>query len=206
MKKHPLAIYLYGFLIIILLNSSCSSTKQAFYFNPAPVTLKVATHKTPDPVYLASTDLTNATIPVTKAIELPAQKEPVTTISKKELRKLMQQSLKSLKDSSEQKNGNKRVSATVKKEKLAQLENEIKEIKKSVRVQEDGKKAVVSVKRPSTTLNQTELILLGIGALLVLIILLSLPVIGTLLGLVLALGIIALGLGLLLGYIEIDGF
>lgn len=206
MKKFRLAFYFYLLLVITLSNFSCSSTKQAFYFNPGPATLKVATKTKPEPVYTASSELTITTNPVINVSEPTDVNKPTTTGSKKEMRKLVRQTIKAIRDTSEQKMGDKRVGATVNKEKLAQLEAEMKELKNSVRVREDDKKAVVSVKKPSTTLNQTELILLGIGALLVLIILLSLPVIGTLLGLILALGIIALGLGLLLGYIQIDGF
>ena len=193
-------------LLIALVFASCSSNKQVFYFKNTPETSKVAVKKAePAPVYTASTDLTVAEMAAVAAP--PAEEKVVTkTYTKKELRKLVKTTLKSLKDSVNTRKGDKRVKVSANKDRLAQLQTEAEELKNSVNVERNDKKVTVNVKQPRTNLSQTELILVGVAALLVLVILLSIPVLGNILALVLGLAVIAAAVAVLLGVIEINGF
>ena len=208
MKKFRLALYSLGITLTIAFASSCAGPKQAFYFQPGPPTPKVAAKEAkPEPLYSASnavipsTDLPRTTLSTTPET-LPAS-TPVA-LSKKDLRKIVKNTLKNIKDTTDTRGQNRRMSLAVNKDRLAQLESEARDFKNSVRVQNDDKKVVVDMKRPIPEFSQTEWILLGVAALLVLLILLSLPVIGTILGVALALALIALGVALLTGYIDLN--
>ncbi|GEO04303.1 hypothetical protein AAE02nite_19670 [Adhaeribacter aerolatus] len=208
MKKIKLALNALGLTLIIAFASSCAGPKQVFYFQPGPPTPKVAAKDAkPELALSASTapgvvDLPRTSLTITP--ETAQESTAPVTISKKELRKLVRKTLKNIKDSTDTRNRNQRMSVAVNKERLAQLESEAREFKNSVRVQNDDKKLTVDMKRPIPEFSQTEWILLGVAALLVLLILLSLPVLGPILGIVLALAIIALGVGLLTGYIDLN--
>ena len=200
--------FLCSFLVPVLafVFTSCSSNKQVFYFKNTPDTSKVAVKKAEvAPVYTASTELSVEEI---AAVASPAPEAEVVTktYTKKELRKLVRTAIKSLKDTVNTRKGDKKVKVAANKEKLTQLQKEAEELKNSVKVEKDDQKVTVNVKQPRTNLSNTELILLGVAALLVLVILLSIPVLGTILGIVLSLAIIAAAVALLLGVIEINGF
>jgi hypothetical protein len=203
MKKFRLALY----ALATAFATSCSAPKQVFYFpqdSPAP---KVTSNQTQEPTYSASnapviTDLPRTSLTITP--ENNSRSTAATTFTKKELRKLLRKTLKDIKDSTDTRGRNNRVGISANKNRLSQLEAEARDLKNSVRVQNDDKKVMVDVKKPVTDFSQTELILLGVAALLILLILLSLPVLGTILGVVLALAVIALAVGLLTGYIEFN--
>ena len=193
-------------LIIALICASCSSNKQVFYFKNTPETSKVAVKKIePAPVYTATTDLTVAEM---AAVATPPTEEKALTktYTKKELRKLVKTTLKSLKDTINTRKGDKRVKVSANKDRLSQLQTEAEELKNSVNVEKNDKKVTVNVKQPRTNLSQTELILVGVAALLVLLILFNIPVLGTILAVALGLAIVAVAVALLLGVIEINGF
>ncbi|MGV3586866.1 MAG: hypothetical protein ACO1OF_07700 [Adhaeribacter sp.] len=207
MKKFRLALYSLGITIIIAFATSCAGPKQAFYFQPGPPTPKVAAKEAkPEPLYSASNSITTTDLPQPALIATP-ETQPASmpiALTKKDLRKLVKKTLKNIKDTADTSNRNRRMSVALNKERLAQLESEARDFKNSVRVQNDDKKVTVEMKRPLPEFSQTEWILLGVAALLVLLILLSLPVIGTILGVVLALALIALGVALLTGYINLN--
>ena len=206
MKNFSFLCSILGSLLLLVLASSCSSNKQVFYFQNAPAVSKVAVKKAePAPVYTASTELTAVDL-LAVASPPSEEKAEVKTYSKKELRKLVKTTLRSLKDTINTRKGDKRVKVTANKEKLSQLQTEAEELKNSVNVEKNDKKVTVNVKQPRTNLSQTELILVGVAALLVLVILLSIPVLGNILGLILGLAVVAAAVALLLGVIEINGF
>lgn len=207
MKNFRLLNYLFfSFLAFFF---ACSSSKQVFYFQPGPATPKAVKQQSPaEPVYTASNELSLTDLPQNLALEVAnsenAAKVPEKNYSKKEIRQLVKKTLKVLKDSTNTRNKERRVGVTANKERLAQLEAEAREVKSSVRVQNTDSKVTVDVKKPVTNLSQTELILVGVAALLVLVLLLNLPVIGPILGIVLTLALVAAAVAILLGYIEIN--
>ena len=210
MKNSRPVFYLFIFLIALAFASSCSSPKQVFYFQPGPATPKVVKQQPPaEPVYTASNELSLADLPLTTLANLAETKDlekaSVKSYSKKEVRQLVRRTVKALKDTTDTRNKDRgRVSVTANKDRLARLEAEAQELKNSVRVQNSDSKVKVDVKKPVSDLSQTELILVGVAALLVLIILLSLPVIGNILGAILGIALIAAAVAILLGYIEIN--
>lgn len=207
MKKIRLALYGLTAVVTMALATSCAGPKQVFYFQPGPATPKVAAKNTnPEPLYSASNSVNPADLPRTALTQTP-EARPASmpaALSKKDLRKLVRKTLKNIKDTTDNKDRNQRVSIALNKDRISRLESEARDLKKSVRVQNEDNKVTVDMKRSIPEFSQTEWILLGVAALLVLLILLSLPVIGTILGVVLALAIIALGVALLTGYIDIN--
>lgn len=181
--------------------SSCSGSKQVFYFQPAPVAPKVAKiPKEAQPVYTASTatflDVDN----------LLANKEIETSaITKKEFRKLLKQQVRVWKDTIPGKSKSRKVTVSGDKQKLEDLKTEVKDLKKSVKVESSDDKVVVNYQQPATELSDTAKILLAVGALIILIALFSIPVIGPLLAAILAVAVVAGALALILGYVEIHG-
>ncbi|KAA5546467.1 hypothetical protein [Adhaeribacter rhizoryzae] len=206
MKRIRLALYSLGITLTIALATSCSSPKQAFYFQPGPATPKVAAKEAkPELVLSAGNTITPADLPRTTLTTPETEQTNIpVALSKKDLRKLVKKTLKNIKDTTDTNGRNRRMSIALNKDRLAQLESEARDFKNSVRVQNDDKKLTVDMKRPLPEFSQTEWILLGVAALLVLLILLSLPVIGTILGVALALALIALGVALLTGYIDLN--
>jgi len=206
MKNFRPVYYFFLSFLAFTFACSCSSPKQVFYFQPGPATPKVVKQQpSAEPVYTASNDIAIADLSVTPLAETKtAEKTPVKSYSKKEMRQLVRKTLKVLKDSSNTRNKDRRIGVTANKERLAQLEAEARELKNSVRVQNTDSKVTVDVKKPITDLSQTELILVGVAALLVLLLLLNLPVIGPILGIVLTLALVAAAVAILLGYIEIN--
>ena len=73
-----------------------------------------------------------------------------------------------------------------------------------VKVESSEDKLVVNYREPATDLSDTAKILLAVGALVVLVLLFSLPVIGPLLAAILAVAVVAAALALILGYVEIN--
>jgi hypothetical protein len=209
MKNFRFLYLLFVSFLAISFVTSCSSPKQVFYFQPGPATPKIAKPQLPaEPVFLASNALSLTSLPPGLPAEVADSENAVKQLeknySKKEIRQLVRTTLKVLKDSTNTRNKERRVGATVNKEQLAQLEAEAREVKNSVRVQNTDSKVTVDVKKPVTNLSQTELILVGVAGLLVLVLLLNLPVIGPILGIVLTLALVAAAVAILLGYIEIN--
>jgi hypothetical protein len=198
-SRLPAFYFFLSAFILALFFSSCSSQKQVFYFQRAPVTPKVAVKpQKPAPVYTASTDV--------KAAEIkPVVPEEIKTvaITKKELRQLLKQQVRLWKDSVPGKSPNRKVMVTGDKQKLKDLKSEVKDFKNSVRVEETDDKLVVNYSQPSTELSDTAKILLAVGALIILVVLFSIPVIGPLLAAILAVAVVAAALALILGYVEI---
>lgn len=181
--------------------SSCSGSKQVFYFQPAATAPKVATiPKAAPPVYTAST----GTLP--DVDNLLANKEMETSaITKKEFRKLLKQQVRLWKDTIPGKSKSRKVTVSGDKQKLEDLKTEVKDLKKSVKVESSEDKVVVNYQQPATELSDTAKILLAVGALIILIALFSIPVIGPLLAAILAVAVVAGALALILGYVEIHG-
>jgi hypothetical protein len=210
MKNTRPTLYFLLCFVALTLASSCSSPKQVFYFQPGPATPKVVKQPpTAEPVYTASNELSLADLPRKPLAALTetenGEKAPVKALSKKEVRQLVRKTIKALQDSTNTRNKDRgRVSASINKDRLARLETQAQELKNSVRVQNSDNKVTVDVQKPVSDLSQTELILVGVAALLVLIILLSLPVIGNILGAILGIALIAAAVAILLGYIEIN--
>lgn len=123
-------------------------------------------------------------------------------ISKKELRKLLKQQVRMWKDTVPGKS--RKVTVTGDKEKIKELKSEVKDFKNSVKVESSEDKVVINYREPVTELSDTAKILLAVGALLVLVLLFSLPVIGPLLAAILAVAVVAAALALILGYVEIN--
>jgi hypothetical protein len=207
MKNFRLALCLLATILTLALATSCSGPKQVFYFQHDPAMPKVAAQKAnPEPIYSASNtpnlpDLTQYSLATT---ETKSGNTASTNLTKKDLRKLLRKTLKNIKDTTDNRGRNRRITMAVNKDRIGQLESEARNFKNSVKVQNDENKVTVDMKKSIPEFSQTEWILLGVAALLVLLILLSLPVIGTILGVVLALAIIALGVALLTGYIDIN--
>lgn len=202
MKDSRLPTHLFYMVAFVLATvfSSCSGQKQVFYFQPAPTSPKSGTKTQPQaPVYTASMDLAAADI-------LPTVPDEIKTvaISKKELRKLLQQQVRLLKDTIPNKQGNRRVQVSGDKQKLKELKSDVNDFKNSVRVEENEDKVVVNFAQPETDLSDTAKILLAVGALIILIALFSIPVIGPLLAAILAVAVVAGALALILGYVEIN--
>lgn len=210
MKNFRLTLYAVASALTMAFATSCAGPKQVFYFQKDPAMPKVATQKpSPEPSFSASntpnlTEVPRISYNPTPETNTAGTTGTTTTLTKKDLRKLLKKTLKDINDSTDTRGRSNRVGVTANKDRLSKLEAEARDLKNSVRVQNDDKKVKVDVKKPSTDFSQTELILLGVAALLILIILLSLPVLGTILGVVLALAIIALAVGLLTGMIEIN--
>jgi hypothetical protein len=180
--------------------SSCSSPKQVFYFQSAPATPKVAAKpQNTQPVYTASTDAIPVVVNPTASDEMKT-----VAISKKELRKLLKQQVRMWKDTVPSKSRSRKVTVTGDKEKLKELKSEAKEFKNSVKVESSDDKVVINYREPATELSDTAKILLAVGALIVLVLLFSLPVIGPLLAAILAVAVVAAALALILGYVEIN--
>lgn len=209
MKNFGPIYYLLISFLALTLASSCSSPKQVFYFQSGPATPKVAKPKVPaEPVYTASNAPVLAELSLTTPPNLTDtknQEKATKSLSKKEVRQLVRRTIKGIKDTTNTRNRDRnRVSVSANKDRLARLEAEAEELKNSVRVQNSDSKVTVDVKKPVTDLSQTELILVGIAALLILLILLSLPVLGNILGAILGIALIAAAVAILLGYIEIN--
>jgi hypothetical protein len=177
--------------------SSCSSPKQVFYFQSAPATPKVAGKaQNPQPVYTASTDATPVAVNPSVSGEIKT-----VAITKKELRKLLKQQVRLLQDTVPGKS--RKVTVTGDKQKLKELKSEAKDFKNSVKVESSEDKVVINYREPVTDLSDTAKILLAVGALIVLVLLFSLPVIGPLLAAILAVAVVVAVLALILGYVEI---
>ncbi|MGV3503114.1 MAG: hypothetical protein ACO1O1_05365 [Adhaeribacter sp.] len=203
MKKTRLP-YLYAYVAVLAMLvtfSSCSPSRQVFYFQPAPAMPKVAKPlKAAPPVYTASTEA----LPV---VENLATKEEMKTkaITKKEFRKLLKQQVRLWKDSVPGKSNSRKVTISGDKQKLENLKTEVKDLKKSVKVESSDDKVVVNYQQPANELSDTTKILLAVAALVILIALFSIPVIGPLLAAILAVAVVAGALALILGYVEIRG-
>lgn len=186
-------------LLLALFFSSCSGPKQVFYFQNAPVVPKVGAKPQPqDPVYTAS---------IGKGVgeTVPAVSNEIKTaaITKKELRKLIRQQTRLMKDSVSGRSESRKVSISGDKQKLRELKSEVEGLKKSVRVESNEEKVVLNYREPSTNLSDTAKILLAVGALIVLVALFSIPVIGPLLAAILAVAVVVAALAIILGYVEI---
>ena len=205
MKKISFNLFLLAACLGLNFITSCSSPKAFYSFQPGPATPKVAKLAPPpaEPVFTASTNSTVTTLPVTAPL-VKEEKGVATTISKKEMRKLIKKTLKDLRDTAKTRSREKRIAVSADKNKLEQLQAEARELKNSVQVQNNDNKVVVDVKKPSTSFSQTELILIGIAAFLVLVLLFAIPVIGPILAAVLGLAVIAAALAVVLGYIQIN--
>lgn len=207
MKNNRLAFYTLVAILTLALATSCTGPKQVFYFQPGLATPKVGAKTTnPQPNYSANNTLNLADLSRPDLTATP-ETEPAGTsvaLNKKELRKLVRKTLKNMKDTTNNQEPNRRVLVTLNKDKIGQLETGARNFKNSVRVQDNDKKITLDKKSGLTEFSQTEYILLGVAALLILLILLSLPILGPLLGVVLALAIIALGVALLTGYIDLN--
>jgi hypothetical protein len=206
MKNLRLPISFFPFVVVLtLFLASCSTPKQVFYFRAAPATPKVAVKtqapekaQATQPVYTASTEA------IVGEVRPSTQNEIKTVpISKKELRKLLKQQVRLLKDTIPNKSKGRNVSITGDKQKVKELQSEVKGLKNSVKVENAGDKVVVNYQPPATELSDTAKILLAVGALVILILLFSLPVIGPLLAAILAVAVVAAALALILGYVEI---
>jgi hypothetical protein len=194
-------------VLTVAFATSCAGPKQVFHFQSGAATPKVAAHKlSPEPLYTASNSVILNNLPRPTIIttpESPTASMPVA-LTKKDLRKLVRKTLKNIKDTTNTRGQNRRLSVAVNKDRINQLEAQARDFTNSVKVQNDAHKLTVDMAKPLPEFSQTEYILLGVAALLALLILLSLPVLGPILGVVLALAIIALGVGLLTGYIDLD--
>jgi hypothetical protein len=192
-------IYFTAFALAVLI-SSCSSPKQVFYFQSAPATPKVAAKtQSSQPVYTASTDAAAVVVDPVVTDEMKT-----VAISKKELRKLLKQQVRVWKDSVPNRSKARKVTVKGDKEKIKELESGAKDFKKSVKVESSDDKLVINYREPSTDLSDTAKILLAVGALIVLVLLFSIPVIGPLLAAILAVAVVAGALALILGYVEIN--
>lgn len=134
-------------LLLLIFVSSCSSPKQVFYFQNAPAVAKTASKPTPpEPVYTASTSLTLPDLPVTNLLNSNEEATAVKTMSKKELRKFVKQTLRDLKDSVRTSPAaDKRVSVSANRDRLGQLQADVANVKNSVRVQKDAKKVTLDM-------------------------------------------------------------
>jgi hypothetical protein len=195
----PFSFYLAALALILFLGS-CASPKQVFYFQAPAASPKVG-EKAPSqqPVYTASTE-------ATPVVLTPTIQEDIKTvaISKKELRQLLKQQVRLWKDSVPNKSNNRKATISGDKQKLKELQSEVKGLKNSVKVENNGDKVVVNYQQPGTQLSDSTKILLALGALVILILLFSLPVIGPLLAAILAVAVVAAALALILGYVEIN--
>lgn len=208
MKNSKFFLYAVVAALTAALVTSCAGPKQVFYFQPGATTPKVTKQQTAvAPTYTASTTTNPAILPPASLTattpEDPATSMPVA-LTKKDLRKLVRKTLKNVKDTTHTRGQNRRVSVAINKERLNLLESQARDFKNSVKVQNNEQNLRVDMQKPLPEFSQTEYILLGVAALLVLLILLSLPVLGPILGIVLALAIIALGVGILTGYIDLN--
>jgi hypothetical protein len=194
----PFSLSYFIACVLCVFFASCSSPKQVFYFQSAPATPKVA-EKAPaqQPVYTASTEAMAVVIPV------ESEERKTLAISKKELRKRLKQQVRLWKDSVPSRSKSRRVTVKGDKQKLKELKSEVNEFKNSVKVESDEDKVVINYREPVTELSDTAKILLAVGALIVLVLLFSLPVIGPLLAAILAVAVVAAALAIILGYVEI---
>lgn len=201
-KTRLLSSYACLMLLVMLVTfSSCTPSRQVFYFQPAPASPKIS-RPLPErqPVYTASTDA----FPL---VDKQAGREEIKTeaITKKELRKLLKQQVRMWKDTVPNKSNNRKVTVTGDKQKLENLKTEVQDLKKSVKVERSDDKVVVNYQQPANELSDTTKILLAVAALVILIALFSIPVIGPLLAAILAVAVVAGALALILGYVEIRG-
>jgi len=203
MKKISFNLFLLAACLGLNFIISCSSPKAFYSFQPGPATPKVAKLAPAEPVFTASTNPTVIALPATAPL-VKEEKAVATTISKKEMHKLIKKTLKDFRDTTKTRSREKRIAVSADKNKLEQLQAEARELKNSVQVQNSDNKVVVDVKKPSTSFSQTELILIGVGAFLVLVLLFAIPVIGPILAAVLGLAVVAAALAVVLGYIEIN--